>query len=53
MNGTSMEESAARRTTGLTSRLLTHPLTEDVEQIYGYDNRGGTQLHGLNDGLVP
>uniref|UniRef100_A0A0X3PUH3 Uncharacterized protein n=1 Tax=Schistocephalus solidus TaxID=70667 RepID=A0A0X3PUH3_SCHSO len=53
LNGISIEESATRRTTGLTSRLLTHPLTEDVEQIYGYDNPGGTPLHGLSNNLVP
>ncbi|KAL7064160.1 hypothetical protein AAHC03_04959 [Spirometra sp. Aus1] len=53
LNGSPIEESTVRRATGLTSRLLTHPLTEDVEQIYGYDNSAGAPLHGFNDTPVP
>lgn len=55
LNGaeTPLEDTSMRRPgVGLTSHILSHPLTEGVEQNYGYEGNSDTPLRAWTDALA-
>ncbi len=51
--GGQMEDNSMRRTGGgLTSHILSHPLTEGVEQSYSFDGNSDTPLRNWTDALA-
>lgn len=52
LNGDVDDNSMRRPTGGLTSHILSHPLTEGVEQNYSYEGNSDTPLRAWTDALA-
>lgn len=52
LNGDIDDNSMRRPTGGLSSHILSHPLTEDVEQNYSYEGNSDTPLRAWTDALA-